>query len=174
MSNPIAYRWIPQEHIIYLSLGSNIRPEANIPRSVIMLNKFGKVIASSTVWETTPVGTAGPRFLNAVVLLQAIYPPALLKSLALRRIEIEMGRVRTFNKYAPRPIDIDILIADGLIIEPGLWSRAHLAVPLAELLPELSHPESGLKLAQIAHDLQRPEAIRPCPEVKISITGASG
>jgi 7,8-dihydro-6-hydroxymethylpterin-pyrophosphokinase len=59
----------------------------------------------------------------------------LLKSLVLRRIEIEMGRIRIFNKYAPRPIDLDNLIADGQIIEPGLWSRAHLAVPLAELLP---------------------------------------
>jgi 2-amino-4-hydroxy-6-hydroxymethyldihydropteridine diphosphokinase len=174
MSNPITYRWIPQEHNIYISLGSNIRPEENIPRSAIMLNKFGKVLASSTVWETTPVGTAGPRFLNAVVLLQAIYPAGLLKSIALRRIEIEMGRIRTFNKYAPRPIDIDILIADGLIIEPGLWSRAHLAVPLAELLPELLHPESGVMLAQIAYDLKKPDAIRPCPGVKISIISPSG
>jgi len=124
-----------------------------------MLNKFGLVVETSTVWETAPVGTSGPSFLNAVVLLQANYPPTLLKSLVLRRIEIEMGRIRTFNKYAPRPIDLDILVADGEIMEPVLWSRAHLAVPLAELLPDLPHPESGKKLDQIARELCKPDVI---------------
>jgi 2-amino-4-hydroxy-6-hydroxymethyldihydropteridine diphosphokinase len=167
MSTPGTYRWTPQEHCIYISLGSNIQPEVNLPRSRIMLNKFGQVVATSTVWETAPVGTTGPSFLNAVVLLQANYPHPLLKSLVLRRIEIEMGRVRTLNKYAPRPIDLDILIADGLIIEPGLWSRAHLAVPLAELLPELIHPQSGKRLEQIALQLCKPDAIRARPDVKL-------
>jgi 2-amino-4-hydroxy-6-hydroxymethyldihydropteridine diphosphokinase len=167
MSTSTTYRWIPQEHCIYISLGSNIRPEENLPHATVMLNKFGQVIASSTVWETAPVGTTGPSFLNAVVLLQANYPPALLKSLVLRRIEIEMGRIRTFNKYAPRPIDLDILIADGQIIEPGLWSRAHLAVPLAELLPDLLHPESGKRLDEIAKVLYKPGAIRTRPDVRL-------
>jgi 2-amino-4-hydroxy-6-hydroxymethyldihydropteridine diphosphokinase len=161
------YRWTPQEHCIYISLGSNIRPEVNLPHSAVMLNKFGQVMACSTVWETSPVGTTGPSFLNAVVLLQANYPHALLKSLVLRRIETEMGRIRTFNKYAPRPIDLDILIADGQIIEPELWSRAHLAVPLAELLPELLHPESGKRLEEIAKGLYKPETFHTRPDVKL-------
>jgi 2-amino-4-hydroxy-6-hydroxymethyldihydropteridine diphosphokinase len=168
MSASTTYRWSPQEHCIYISLGSNIRPEENLPHSAVMLDRFGQVIASSMVWETAPVGTAGPSFLNAALLLQANYPPALLKSLVLRRIEIEMGRIRTFNKYAPRPIDLDILIADGQIIEPGLWSRAHLAVPLAELLPDLLHPESGMRLKEIALLLYKPETIRPRPDVRLS------
>ena len=168
MSTPKTYPWSPQEHCIYISLGSNIRPEENLPRSAVMLNRFGLVIEASTVWETAPVGTSGPSFLNAAVLFQAIHPPTLLKSLVLRRIEIEMGRVRTFNKYAPRPIDLDILIADGEIIEPGVWSRAHLAVPLAELLPDLLHPETGKKLEQIAEELCRPDVIRSRPEIKLS------
>jgi 2-amino-4-hydroxy-6-hydroxymethyldihydropteridine diphosphokinase len=163
------YPWRSQEHCIYISLGSNIRPEENLPRSVVMLRKFGRVIATSTVWETSPVGTAGPRFLNAVVLLQVNHPPALLKSLVLRRIEIEMGRIRTFNKYAPRPIDLDILIADGLIIDPGIWTRAHLAVPLAELLPDLLHPDQGKTLVQIAQELKRTDEIRPHPDIKLGI-----
>jgi 2-amino-4-hydroxy-6-hydroxymethyldihydropteridine diphosphokinase len=167
MSSPKTYPWTPQEHCIYISLGSNIQPEVNLPRSVVMLNRFGQVMELSTVWETAPVGTTGPSFLNAAVLLQADYPPALLKSLVLRRIEIEMGRIRTFNKYAPRPIDLDILIADGQTIEPGLWSRAHLAVPLAELLPDLLDPVSGVKLSQVAEELCTPETIRARPDIKL-------
>jgi len=132
-----------------------------------MLRKFGQVIATSTVWETSPVGTAGPKFLNAAVLLQVNLPPALLKSLILRRIEIEMGRIRTFNKYAPRPIDLDILIADGQITEPAIWSRAHLAVPLAEILPDLPHPSWGKSLAQIARELLHPDEIRSRLDVRI-------
>jgi 2-amino-4-hydroxy-6-hydroxymethyldihydropteridine diphosphokinase len=137
-----------------------------------MLNKFGLVVATSTVWETAPVGTSGPSFLNAVVLLQANYPAVLLKSMVLRRIEFEMGRIRTFNKYAPRPIDLDILIADGNIIDPGLWSRAHLAVPLAELIPDLSHPESGRKLEEIANELCMPEVIRSRPDIHLGSSNA--
>jgi 2-amino-4-hydroxy-6-hydroxymethyldihydropteridine diphosphokinase len=171
MNTPSIYRWTPQEHCIYISLGSNIRPEVNLPHSVVLLSKFGQVVACSTVWETAPVGTAGPSFLNAVVLLQANYPSTLLKSLVLRRIEIEMGRIRTFNKYAPRPIDLDILIADGLIIEPGLWSRAHLAVPLAELLPDLLNPNTGEKLAQIAREFCMPNAIHARPDIKLRGVG---
>jgi 2-amino-4-hydroxy-6-hydroxymethyldihydropteridine diphosphokinase len=168
MNAPNVYRWTPKEHCIYISLGSNIRPEVNLPRSAIMLNRFGQVIEASTVWETAPVGTTGPSFLNAAVLFQASHPPTLLKSLVLRRIEIEMGRVRTFNKYAPRPIDLDILIADGEIIEPGIWSRAHLAVPLSELLPDLLHPDTGKKLVQIAEELCNPDVIRARPDIKFN------
>ncbi len=134
-----------------------------------MLNKFGLVVEVSTVWETAPVGTTGPKFLNAAVLFQATHPPALLKSLVLRRIELEMGRVRTLNKYAPRPIDLDILIADGTVIEPNLWTRAHLAVPLAELLPDLLHPETGKKLTDIAEELCTPEVIRARRDVRLPL-----
>ncbi len=167
MNAPTIYRWTPQEHCIYISLGSNIRPEENLPQSVVLLRKFGQVIAASTVWETSPVGTSGPQFLNAAVLFQGNLPPALLKSLILRRIEIEMGRIRTFYKYAPRPIDLDILIADGQIIEPAIWTRAHLAVPLAEILPDLPHPDWGKSLAQIAQELLKPDEIRPRLDVRI-------
>jgi len=167
MNTSIAYRWTLKEHCIYISLGSNIQPEKNLPHATVMLKKFGQVVACSTVWETAPVGTTGPSFLNAVVLLQANHPPALLKSMVLRRIEFEMGRIRTFNKYAPRPIDLDILIADGLVIEPGLWSRAHLAIPLAELLPNLVHPESGERLEVIAELLYKPETIRARKDIRL-------
>jgi 2-amino-4-hydroxy-6-hydroxymethyldihydropteridine diphosphokinase len=167
MSSSVIYSWTPQDHCIYISLGSNIRPEENLPRSRVMLSKFGQIVAASTVWETSPVGTTGPSFLNAVVLLQAIYPHSLLKSLVLRRIESEMGRIRTFNKYAPRPIDLDVLIADGQIIDPGLWSHAHLAIPLAELLPDLLEPDTGKRLEQIAQDLCKPGAIHARPDIKL-------
>lgn len=168
MATSYTHRRAPKEHCIYISLGSNIQPEENLPYAVVMLNRFGQVITVSSVWETAPVGTAGPSFLNAAVLFQASHPPALLKSMVLRRIELEMGRRRTFNKYAPRPIDLDILIADGTIIEPGIWSRAHLAVPLAELLPDLIHPETGKKLDQIAEELCQPEVIHARPDINLN------
>jgi 2-amino-4-hydroxy-6-hydroxymethyldihydropteridine diphosphokinase len=167
MSISRIFRWNPQAHCIYISLGSNIRPEQNLPRAMRMLNKFGQVVASSSIWETVPVGTVGPSFLNAVVLLQANYPHTILKSLVLRRIEIEMGRIRTLNKFAPRPIDLDILIADGQIIESGIWYRAHLAVPLAELLPDLHHPQWGKRLGMIAQELNQPDMIHARPDIKL-------
>ena len=62
------------------------------------------------MWETPPVGSRGSNFLNAALLIRTTLTSGLLKSLVLRPIEIQMGRVRTANKNAPRPIDLDILV----------------------------------------------------------------
>ena len=167
MEPTAGFHWIPEEHCIFISLGSNIHPEENIPRAVNAIKKYGQVIRASTVWETAPVGTVGPKFLNAAILLQVYVPSLLLKTLILRRIEANMGRKRTFNKNAPRTIDLDILIADGQVIDPAVWTLAYLAVPLAEILPDLMNPELGKSLAQIASELLQPDEIHPRSDVVI-------
>jgi 2-amino-4-hydroxy-6-hydroxymethyldihydropteridine diphosphokinase len=158
---------VQEEHLIYLSLGSNIAPIKNLPRAVAMLRHYGEIIAVSSVWDTPPYGTSGPRFLNASVAITTSFSPTQFKNLALRRIEIKMGRVRTFDKNAPRPIDLDIVIADGWIADSNIWDRAHLAVPLGELLPGLAHPTRGMTLAQIAQNFLLNADIRPCPEITL-------
>jgi 2-amino-4-hydroxy-6-hydroxymethyldihydropteridine diphosphokinase len=108
------------------------------------------VEAFSNVWETPPEGTRGANFLNAAVQVQTLLTSGLLKSLVLRPIEVRMGRVRTANKYAPRTIDLDIVIFDGRVLDTKLWTHAFVAVPLAELAPALPHPQTGVPLQEIA------------------------
>jgi 7,8-dihydro-6-hydroxymethylpterin-pyrophosphokinase len=48
-----------------------------------------------------------------------------------------MGRQRSEDKNAARPIDLDIILFDGLLLDPTLWHFAHRAVPVSEIQPEI-------------------------------------
>ncbi len=141
--------------VVYLSLGSNIDPDRNLRKAVQALMAVGPVDSISSAWETPPVGTSGANFLNAAVKIRTEKTPEGLKSQVLRRIEQQMGRVRTRDKFAPRTIDLDILLFNGNLMEANLWQQAHLAAPLAELLPDYQNLETHETLQQAAQRLLR-------------------
>lgn len=144
-----------ESHQAYLSLGSNIRPEFYLPRAVEMLKKYGQVTAVSSIWETLAVGSDGPNFWNACVgFLTDRTTPAELKEEVIRPIETALGRVRGADKYAPRTIDLDIILFDGEPINVPFWEYAFVVVPLAELLPEIRHPVREGQLHQVAQQMQ--------------------
>ena len=58
------------QHLACLLLGSNIQPERNLPLAIDQLQKHLTILRISSVWETPPVGSAGPSFLNAALLVQ--------------------------------------------------------------------------------------------------------
>jgi 2-amino-4-hydroxy-6-hydroxymethyldihydropteridine diphosphokinase len=142
-------------HHVVLGLGSNISPDQYLPKSVELLHKFVGVEAVSTAWETPAVGMEGPDFLNAAILIQTPLPADLLKQRVIRAIESQLDRIRTANKYAPRTIDLDILIFDGEVKYPNIWKYAYLAVPVAEIVPGLIHPETGETISQAAERLAK-------------------
>ncbi len=149
-----------------LGLGSNIEPYCNLPRAVEMLEGQVKLVAMSRAWETPAVGHAGaPDYINAALLVRTTLDPPELKSRVIRPIEAALGRVRTQDKNAPRPIDIDLLLYDGQVLDPQIWRQAYLAVPVAELFPNLTDPESGAPLAQVAVSLARQTRFEPRPTV---------
>lgn len=137
-------------HKVYLSLGSNISPEANLPRAILMLGEYGRVEAVSRVWESQAVGSRGPNFLNASVLLLTEIEPARLRDRLARRIEAALGRVRTADKNAPRPIDVDVMLVDGEPYNLDRWDAAFVLLPIAELLPDAPHPITGERLQDAA------------------------
>ncbi len=143
----------------YLSLGSNIEPERNLPAAVERLRAYGRVTAASTVWETRPLGSAGQaNFLNAVVLLETELSARELREQAIPAIEAELGRVRTADKNAPRTIDLDIALFNEAILQlghrhipdPEILQRPFVAIPLADIAPGYVHPETGQTLRAIA------------------------
>lgn len=152
-------------HRACLSLGSNIEPAENLSAAVALLQEQTTVLAVSRAWRTAAVGMSGPDFLNAAALVLTDQSLQELKERVLREIESRLGRVRSEDKYAPRTIDIDILLYDNLVIDPELWSLAHLAQPVAELLPDLTVPGSGKTLDQVASSLVRKSGITPCPDM---------
>ncbi len=157
-------------HEVYLNLGSNISPEANLARAISMLGNYGQVEAVSSVWESQAVGSGGPNFLNASVLLLTEIEPGQLKDRLSRRIEADLGRVRTADKNAPRPIDVDVMMVDGEPYNLDRWSAAFVLLPIAELLPQGLHPitherlrEAAEKARQMTWIVERPDLLKRVP-----------
>ncbi|NSW56603.1 MAG: 2-amino-4-hydroxy-6-hydroxymethyldihydropteridine diphosphokinase [Armatimonadetes bacterium] len=144
---------------VFIAFGSNIAPETNVPRALDLLAAAVRVIAVSTVYRTEPIGALDQDpFYNGAFLIETDLGPRVLKFELLRGIEGELGRVRTADRYAPRTIDLDIALYGDLVVsepnlvipDPDIKSRAFLAVPLAELAPEMVLPGGCETLAQIA------------------------
>jgi 2-amino-4-hydroxy-6-hydroxymethyldihydropteridine diphosphokinase len=101
------------------------------------------------VWRSPSVGSPGPDFLNAAILVTTNFSQDRLKDI-LRHLEDTLGRVRVPDKNAPRTIDIDIVVIDGEIVDPSLWNEAFRLIPLSEILPDLYHPQTGKPIRLVA------------------------
>jgi 2-amino-4-hydroxy-6-hydroxymethyldihydropteridine diphosphokinase len=152
----------------FVSLGSNIDSEHNMPEALRRLALHCRLVAVSPVYETTPVGnTQQPNFLNAAALIETDLTAAELKARVLQVIEQELGRVRTEGKNAPRTIDLDItLYADQdldagsfAFNDPDILRYAHVAVPLADIAPQRRHAATGQTLQEIAQCLPTSELL---------------
>jgi 2-amino-4-hydroxy-6-hydroxymethyldihydropteridine diphosphokinase len=150
---------VTDEHCLYLELGSNIDPEHYLPLAIEMLRELVRVEKISSVWESPAVGFSGPNFLNLAIQVRSDLQPDALKHLILRNIEANLGRQRTKDKNAPRTIDIDIVIVDGKVVDDQVWKHAHLAIPLAELIPEIVNESKGESLKQTSERLSLTQPI---------------
>ncbi len=141
-------------HQVYLSLGSNIQPEVNLPRAIELLQTQGEIRKVSGAWESEAVGSDGPNFLNACVLFTTSLSQTEVKEKIIHPIETTLGRKRSADKYAPRPIDIDIILFDEQSYDDKYWKQAFVVVPLAEIHPEYRNPITQEKIAETAAHLR--------------------
>ena len=94
----------------FIGVGSNVEAGENVRRALRLLAQEMRVVGVSTVYETEPEGRPEqPRYYNCVVEIETEAPPAELKQ-SLREIEDRLGRERSDDRYAPRIIDLDLLI----------------------------------------------------------------
>ncbi len=155
-------------HQVYILLGSNIKPQENVRRAIILLRTCCELRQISRIWETEAYGSPGSHnFLNLVALLETDLSPEELKNDLLRSIENSLGRVRTSDKNAPRTIDLDILIYDNDIHEPHIWARPFIIFPLAELLPNLTDPVTGVTVQQMATKISGQTIAKARPDIHI-------
>ena len=145
---------------VFLGLGSNIGERQvflNQAASEIKKIRDTKIVWSSSIYETDPVGKADQsRFLNAALEIETALGPVELLG-ELQDIETRLGRTHT-GRWGPREIDIDILIYDGLVHadatvqvpHPELERRRFVLVPLREIAPDLVHPITGLTVNEMA------------------------
>src|SRR3990170_4556237 len=135
-------------HHVYLGLGANLGDRrSKLLQALQLIRARTSIEKVSSCYETKPVGyLEQPDFLNMACLVTTeLLPPELL--FFLKQIERQMGRQASFRN-APRPIDIDILFYDDLILEspeltiphPRMSERAFVLVPLAEIAADVVHP----------------------------------
>jgi 2-amino-4-hydroxy-6-hydroxymethyldihydropteridine diphosphokinase len=147
----------------YIALGSNLSSEhgdrsETLEAAINLLGRLGRVAGRSSLYETEPVGYRDqPAFLNAVVALQTnLEPLPLLR--ALLAIERELGRDRSHGVVnGPRTLDLDLLLLGDRVIameelslpHPAMTQRRFVLAPLAEIAPQLRHPQRKQTIAQL-------------------------
>ena len=137
-----------------LLLGSNIEPMKNLPKAVNLLAKEVVILRTSSVWESKAVGSDGPDFLNAALLIETMLSVNELKDAVIGKIEEALKRVRTEDKNAPRTIDIDIIFYDGKQIDDELDRYEHMLLPVSEVMNQVERP-SEVTLEKVALNLWR-------------------
>ena len=154
----------------YLGLGSNEGDRrAHLSAAVRALPARGvAVIASSSVYETEPVGEVLDQreFLNACLRVRTNLSPEQLID-ACKAIERALGRVPGGIRHGPRPIDLDLLLLGQVELRtarltlphPEILSRRFVLVPLLELDPDLVAPGVG-RLANALAALGGAQAVR--------------
>jgi 2-amino-4-hydroxy-6-hydroxymethyldihydropteridine diphosphokinase len=147
----------------YLGLGSNIGDRrAHLESAAVVLGEHGvEVVASSSVYETEPVGLVLDQrsFFNACLRVRTSHEPEQLLD-ACKSVERELGRAAAGPRHGPRVIDVDLLLLGGVqyasqrltLPHAEVSSRRFVLVPLLELCPELALP-SGERLSDLLERL---------------------
>lgn len=153
---------------VVIGLGSNIDRETNIPEGVRQLRRHDRIDVKrvSRVYESKAVGSPGsPDFYNAAVLASTNLDPPQLRQ-ELRELEARQGRHRNEDRHAPRTLDLDIVYYGDVVAEFDGWRlpapdaacAAHVALPVADVAPDWSHPETGVATKTLAQGLVSDES----------------
>jgi 2-amino-4-hydroxy-6-hydroxymethyldihydropteridine diphosphokinase len=164
------------EHVAYVGIGSNIEPGPNILAAVAKLARAVSVTAVSGFYRNPAIGRpADPPFVNGVARILTGMPPRALVRDVLRSIESALGRRRGPDRYAPRTIDLDLLLYGSLVVEegglrlpdPDIRTRPFLAVALGEIDSSLTLPDTGEPVASFADTT----GLEPVPHLADRIRG---
>jgi 2-amino-4-hydroxy-6-hydroxymethyldihydropteridine diphosphokinase len=153
---------------VYLSLGSNIEPEPHLDAALDELRERFGDIEISPAYRFAAVGFDGPDFVNLAVGLDTDLDPVALNDW-LHALEDRHGRRRDVPRFSSRTLDIDIVFyGDRVVHGPGNLEvpraeleHAFVLQPLADIAAEVTHPGSGLSIAQLWRDCGEPSGT-PC------------
>ena len=154
---------------VYVALGSNIAPESNLAGAVERLAREFPGARFSPWFRNRAVGFEGQDFINLVAGFDTDLPVQAVLD-RLHAIEQAFGRERSAPRWAPRAMDLDVLLYGDLVCDepalklprPDLLKRAYMLGPLAELAPGVVHPTTHLPIGELwrrfdqaAHPLHR-------------------
>ena len=154
---------------VYVGAGSNVAPAHNLARAMAELQREFPGARFSPWYRNRAVGFEGEDFINLVAGFDTALPVRAVLS-TLHAIEMLCGRARHAPRWAPRPMDLDVLLYGDLICDepglklprPDLLRRAYMLGPLAALAPQVVHPTMHLtagelwrRFDQAAHPLEQ-------------------
>ncbi len=159
------------EKLACFSLGSNLGDRfAFIQKAGLLLEeRAGRRAHMSGMYESPSWGyESNLAYINSCLAIYSEKEPLELMEIALE-IEEQMGRHRDGNGYSDRVIDIDLLLVEDLVVDhprlilphPRMSERRFVLLPLAEILPEMRHPVSGLTISRLLEECSDKSAIKP-------------
>jgi 2-amino-4-hydroxy-6-hydroxymethyldihydropteridine diphosphokinase len=141
---------------VYVAAGSNVAPFVNLPKALRELRQYYPDMRLSPTYRNQAVGFVGEDFVNLVVGFST--DDQVHQVIAhLHEAEAVCGRPRDAPKWAPRTMDLDLLLYGDLqytepglkIPRPDLLKRPYMLRPMAELAPECRHPIVGRTLREL-------------------------
>src|SRR5215471_16190305 len=157
---------------VFVSVGSNVDPETNVKRAIHLLQPELGVRAISTFYRTPALKRpADPPFVNGVIEVGDALGPLEAKK-RLRQIEQTLGRERTADRFAPRTVDLDLIIYGDEVMSsgeltlphPDIMERPFVAIPLLELAADLVLPDSRKPLRSLVSSMA-PYPMQPLGEL---------
>jgi 2-amino-4-hydroxy-6-hydroxymethyldihydropteridine diphosphokinase len=141
---------------VYVAAGSNVAPERNLTLAMSELKRAFPGTRFSRAYRNRAVGFEGEDFINLVAGFDTELPIRAVL-VQLHGIETRCGRPRSAPRWAPRSMDLDVLLYGDLICEepdlrlprPDLLRRAYMLGPLAELAPGVMHPTAQLTIGEL-------------------------
>jgi 2-amino-4-hydroxy-6-hydroxymethyldihydropteridine diphosphokinase len=160
---------VPDSVPVYLAAGSNVEPERHLAQAVEALGLTFPGIRFSPWYRNHAAGFEGEDFINLAAGFDTSLPLTEV-ILRLQAIEALCGRPRNAPRWAPRSMDLDILLYGALVSDtpplprPDLLKRAYMLGPLADIAPDLVHPTAQLTIGELwerfdrqSHPLHRVE-----------------
>ena len=147
-----------------IGLGANLgNRRETLEAAVARLRQHAalRITAISRWHETAPVGgpPGQPAFLNGALAAETSLPPHALLEL-LQQVERELGR-RPAERWGPRPIDLDLLLYDQLVLatatlvlpHPRMAWRRFVLEPAVEVAGAMIHSTTGWTLSRLLEHL---------------------